>query len=572
MHPDDLPPMTARASGTELAAILETALDAIVVMDSAGLVRDWNPAAERMFGFTRDEVLGREMAELIVPPRLRERHRHGVQRAAHTGRDTIAGQRIEIMAVRRTGEEFPVELAITRIVAAGAPQMFAGHIRDISARRRSEQRLAVGSAVTRVLADAASVPDATLRILRAVCEGLSWDLGVAWSIDGGALHCEAIWPASSPPLAEFERATRAATFAPGHGLPGRIWTSIEPVWIPDVSRDRNFPRLAIAVQCGLRGAFGFPLRLDDQVIGVIEFFSREIRQPDAELLDMFAGIGGQLGQFVERRRAEAEIRQLNADLERRVAGRTSELADANARLLAALAREQELGRLKSTFVSLVSHEFRTPLGIILSSSEILDRYLDALDPAERRDQLGAIGDAVRRMSGLMEQVLVFSRIEAGQLEYRPAPIDLAGLCRRVCDELLSATGHRCPIAFVASTPLAAARGDETLIRHIITNLLANAVKYSAAGEVVHFTLRQQGPDAVFEVLDRGLGIPESQMDKLFVAFHRARNVADIPGTGLGLVIVRHCLDAHGGAIHFESTEGEGTAARVTLPLFGDATS
>src|SRR5687768_5482982 len=114
---DGISPMARRASALELAAILETALDAIIVMDGAGLVRDWNPAAERTFGYARAEVLGREMAELIIPVRLRDQHRHGLRRAVETGRDTIAGQRIEIMAILRSGEEFPVELAITRIAS-----------------------------------------------------------------------------------------------------------------------------------------------------------------------------------------------------------------------------------------------------------------------------------------------------------------------------------------------------------------------------------------------------------------------------------------------------------------------
>jgi signal transduction histidine kinase len=330
-------------------------------------------------------------------------------------------------------------------------------------------------------------------------------------------------------------------FARGDGLPGRIWANAEPLWILDVTADRNFPRSDIAATCGLRGAFGFPVRLGEQVLGVIEFFSRDIRQPDAELLDMFAGVGAQLGQYIERRRVEDEVR-----------------------------REQELGRVKSNFVSLVSHEFRTPLGIILSSSEILDRYIDSLDATERRDQLGAIANAVQRMSGLIEQVLMFSRIEAGHLEFRPEPLDVPGLCRRLQDELLSATTHRCPIVLVVENPMDGASGDQALIRHILSNLLTNAVKYSSAAVPVRFTVRREGFDALFEVADRGLGIPEAQQARLFTAFHRARNVADIPGTGLGLVIVRNCLDAHGGQIHIASTEGEGTTVRVTLPLFTEA--
>jgi signal transduction histidine kinase len=389
-----------------------------------------------------------------------------------------------------------------------------------------------------------------------------------WQVSDDGLRATAVWPVQGSTPATFEQATRTAVFARGTGLPGRIWQEAEPLWIADVTRDPNFPRAAIAAAAGLRGAFGFPIRLGDQVLGVIEFFSREIRQPDAELLDMFAGIGAQLGQFIERRRAEDGVRLLNADLERRVAHRTSELADANARLAAALAREQELGRLKSTFVSLVSHEFRTPLGIILSSSEILDRYLESLDPSERRDQIDAITDAVRRMSGLMEQVLMFGRIEAGQLSFKPESLDLAALSRRVCDEVRSATSQRCPIALEQGVAIDGAQGDERLLRHVLTNLLTNAIKYSPPGATVRVSIQREGRDAVFEVADRGIGIPAAQMDKLFTAFHRARNVADIPGTGLGLVIVKNCLDAHGGTIHVESAEGAGTTVRVTVPLYG----
>ena len=181
-----------RASEALKSAILETALDAIVTIDHQGHILDFNPAAAQMFGYSREEALGQEMAALIIPPHLRERHRHGLGRAVASGKDTIVGQRIEITAVRKGGEEFPVELAITRIRVNGPP-IFTGHIRDISARKEGELRRATQLAVTRVLAEATTLAEAAPQILRAVCESLRWDLGTIWQIEGKALRCVDVW-------------------------------------------------------------------------------------------------------------------------------------------------------------------------------------------------------------------------------------------------------------------------------------------------------------------------------------------------------------------------------------------
>jgi PAS domain S-box-containing protein len=554
-----------RASEALMSAILRTSLDCIITIDHTGQILDFNPAAEYTFGYSREEALGREMAELIVPPSLRDRHRQGIARAVSTGRDTIAGRRIEIVAMRKSGEEFPVELTITRIAIDGTPPLFAGHIRDITERRRAEQRQATQFAVIGILAEAATLNTATPRLLKVVCEGLGWDLGAMWCLQNDELRCVDLWCDDSAPLGVFEAATRKGVFAHGVGLPGRVWQE-GAVWIPDVSQDCNFPRATLAAQCGLRAAFGFAIRLGETVLGVVEFFSRKVRQRDPELLEMFAAIGAQLGLFIERRRAEDEIRALNIDLERRIRERTMELAEANLRLLEALEHEQELGQLKSNFVSLVSHEFRTPLGIILSSSEILQHYFGALDEDERQEQLEAIQASVLRMSKLMEEVLLFSRMEADKLACRPEPIDLEKFCQRLCDEIKSATHGHCPVLWRAENRLTGASADKTLLQHLFTNLLGNAVKYSAAGSPVDFTARREHEDVIFTVIDRGIGIPAEAQSRLFDAFFRARNAVNVPGTGLGLVVVRRCVELHGGSISIESAEGRGTMVRVRLPL------
>jgi len=187
---------------------------------------------------------------------------------------------------------------------------------DIDERKRSEERLRVQHAVAQILAEAATIEEATPRILRAIGEYLGWDVGALWRVDreAGALRCVELWHKSSIEVPEFERVSRELTFVPGLGLPGRVWSSLEPEYVPDVVSDENFPRASIAEREGLHAAFSFPILLGSEVLGVIECFSREIRQPDQELLNMLATIGSQIGQFIERKRAEQALRESERQL------------------------------------------------------------------------------------------------------------------------------------------------------------------------------------------------------------------------------------------------------------------
>lgn len=305
-----------------------------------------------------------------------------------------------------------------------------------------------------------------------------------------------------------------------------------------------------------------------------------VRDPETKALLYFDGA---INNITDRKRMEQELQTLNVDLERRIAVRTAELRSANeqlekeigvreraeAELLKSLAMEKELGQLKSNFVSMVSHEFRTPLGIIMSSAEILERYLERLKPEQRKEQLQSITKSVRRMASLMEEVLLLGKVEAGKMECKPAPLDLPAFCRKVTDEVHSATDCRCPILLQAPEVTRDALADEGLLRHIFTNLLINAVKYSGPGQAVHLRLEQQNGNATFHVEDRGAGIPPGDQPHLFKAFHRGQNVTHVPGTGLGLVIVKRCVDLHGGRITCKSIEGQGTTFTVTLPLFSE---
>jgi len=263
-------------------------------------------------------------------------------------------------------------------------------------------------------------------------------------------------------------------------------------------------------------------------------------------------------------------------LRRQVRARTAALAAeveerkrAQVELDRALASERELGELKSRFVSLVSHEFRTPLGITMSAVELLRHYAERLSRAKLDELLADIHGATLRMSGMMEQVLLLGRVEAGKMAFTATPLDLAALAEKLADEVRSATQGRCLITLHAECDVTGSRGDEGLLRHIFSNLLSNAVKYSPEGSPVEFQIRRDASTALFMVRDHGLGIPAADQPRLFEAFHRAGNVGEIPGTGLGLLIVKRCVEMHHGTIAFDSSERTGTTFTVRLPLFSE---
>jgi PAS domain S-box-containing protein len=180
-----------------------------------------------------------------------------------------------------------------------------------SERDRAERRRAADHAVTLILAESTGLPEAGPRVLQAVCEHLRWDVGVLWSTDRGAevLRCAETWHAPDVPAVTFLAACRHATFAVGVGLPGRVWAASRPAWITDVADDANFPQAPAAAGDGLHGAFAFPITIEGKTIGVVEFLSRDVRQPDADLLLLFATIGSQMGQFLDRKRSAGALRE-----------------------------------------------------------------------------------------------------------------------------------------------------------------------------------------------------------------------------------------------------------------------
>src|SRR5687768_4897954 len=275
--------------------------EAIAITDPKGVYLQQNDAHFTLLVYSDDDLEGKTPA-LDLSENTYDEITHQL---AATGE--YSG---EVVCRNKRGEELNVELTVfTMRSGLGEPLCYISIKRDITARareirarRRTEQRLALQYAITRILSRSIDFVEGTHEILETVCESLGWHVGVLWAADhqGEVLRCIDVWHRRGLNVNGFDTVSRSATFARGTGLPGRIWESGKPAWIPNVAEDQNFLRTDVAESAGLRAAFGFPILLGDEVVGVIEFFSQEIRQPDQDLLDMIGSVGFQIGQFQER--------------------------------------------------------------------------------------------------------------------------------------------------------------------------------------------------------------------------------------------------------------------------------
>ena len=521
--------------------ILDNALDCIITMGQDGRVLEFNPAAERVFGFSRQEAVGEELAELIIPPRMREQHRRGLAHYLKTGEGPVIGKRIEIAGVRKDGSEILVEWTITVLKIDSSP-IFTAYLRDITERARNDRRRLAQYTVASLLAGSWTLEEASSAILQTITSTGDWVLSTLWIYDEtiGRLRCRAFWEAGSDNLKKFGQFSQTVQFRMGEGLPGRVWESNEPAWIHDVTVDKNFPRAPAAREAGLRGGFAFPLFARRAVNGIVELFSRDFAEPDNDLLQLVTALGSQIGLFIERRRMEKEL----------------ERAKENAEAASAA---------KDRFLATLSHELRTPLNpILLWADGIL--HQPGLDP-ELQQGLRMICRNVELEARLIDDLLDLTRIARGKLQLRLQSTDAHELvqhaleivradvdCRHIqLSVALEATSHQVNV-------------DPPRMQQVFWNILRNACKFTADTGTISVRSHNSAPDSItIEITDSGIGIEPAFLEKIFDAFEQLEMRRE--GLGLGLAISKAIVEMHGGIIRAQSEgSGKGATFTVTLPV------
>jgi len=329
-----------------------------------------------------------------------------------------------------------------------------------------------------------------------------------------------------------------------------VWATGKPARISNVTSDPNFPRAPVAEKVSLHGAFGFPILLDSEVLGVLEFFSHEIKDPDAELLRMVSSVGGQIGQFTKRKRVEEE----RADfLERERSARTD---------------AEKANRLKDEFLATVSHELRTPLNAVIGWSRMLRS--GRLDVESAAHALEVVERNAWAQKQIIEDILDVSRVITGKLQLTLGPVDLVAVVDAALDAVRPALeAKQIRIETTIDAGLRIISGDADRLQQVVWNLLSNAAKFTPTGGKIDVRVSYDESYVQISVSDTGPGIDPAFLPHVFERFRQAdgSTTRTHGGLGLGLAIVRHLVELHGGTITAENrNEGPGAVFSLKLRL------
>ena len=595
----------ARSQHLRNAAVVEIALDCIITIDHEGRILEWNPAAERTFGRPRSEVLGRQLAETIIPPKHRDAHYRGFAHYLQTGEGPILGRRIEVEGMRADGSTFPCELAVTRVPVPGPPT-FTAYLRDVSDQRRmqaAQELLLKASTVLlsyldshRMLCDLSNVvvpafadwytvdvvePDKTIRRLEIKHRdpqkvGLAKELAARY--------------ANRPESALGAR----ATIRLGRS---QLVAEVTDEMLRGIATDDEHLRLIQAL--GLCSFMVVPLRARGTVLGAITFISAESgRRYDARDLEVAEELASRASQAIENARlftdvkearelleqqateleaqaidletATTDVESSNAELRRaneELATRTAEAERARADAEAARQEADEANRAKSDFLAAMSHELRTPLNAIIGYTQLLDVGIHGAINDDQHGDLSRIQRSSQHLLGLITDILNYAKLESGRIEYEIESTPLGDALKTV-EELVAplAAAKRIALEVRAECPDVRVCADAEKLRQILINLLSNAIKYTDDGGRVGVHCSADDEHVLIDVTDSGVGIPADRLDAIFEPFFQVERAyaGQRQGTGLGLSISRDLALGMGGALTVRSELGKGSTFTIRL--------
>ena len=530
---------------TEQARLLDLSNDAIIVRDKDDRITYWNKGATKIYGYTQQEALGKVTHDLLKtahPERLSRicqkliRDNYWQGELVHTRRDC---RRITVFS----------RWALDRDAQGNRAYVLETN-NEITERKRAEHRQTVNLAVTKILAESPALIYAVQRILQNVCETLGWEVGAFWTLEPEAavLRCLTAWECNPGRFLKFKRKSSELTLAPGVGLPGLVWNNRKPAWISDYT-DTNFPRARVAVTEGLHAAFAFPISFRKRFLGVMEFFSREIREPDEDLLKIFGSIGSQIGQFIERKEAEAALQKSKELLEQRVRQRTQELRAVNKTMKDEITRrkglEGEILEISDREQQRLGQELHDGLCQHLTAVAFMARSVGlrlknhrVIDAADLEKIAQLVNDAATDTRNLSRAL---HRID----------VDAAGLVDALRD-LVDREIWRipCRLEFKPSFRIENDIAAGELYR-IAREAVINANKHSQARKIV-IRLERVENEMVLRVIDDGTGFPSEPKTK----------------RGLGAHIMGYRARLIGARLEIDSPKGGGT--RVSCYLSNNA--
>lgn len=517
--------------------LIESSQGLICIHNLQGVLLTINPAAATHLGYQIDEMVGRNLSEFLTP-RAQPLFSGYLDRVRQKGSDSGL---MEIQASDGNRRVWMYHNVLSQDAATG-PYVL-GHALDVTERLLAEKRLQIQYATTRILVESSTLEEASREILRTICEGLKWDLGSIWKVDPHAnvLRCVEVWHHASFQTEEIRERAHSSTFAPGVGLAGRVWSERKSIWIPDIGSEGRFPQPPIALKYGMRGAFGFPIIVGDRLLGVIEFFSGRIRPPDSTLVEMFAALGGQIGQFMDRKNLEQQFRQ--------------------AQKLEAI----------GTMAAGIAHNFGNLMTAILGYSELaLEKLTENLPVKEDIEEIRRTG---KRATALTEQLLAFSRKQARVSQI----LNLNQIVASMDRMLRPIIANRVEVVIVLDPELPMVKADPGQVEEVILNLVVNARDAMPGGGRLFLTTRKvelgrwheelgetvAGTYGMLEVGDTGVGMDAETRKRIFEPFFTTK--APGKGTGLGLSTVYGIVRQSGGYIAVFTGPQQGTRFQIYLP-------